>query len=303
MESTSKCISLAEAVSQNIADGHVVFVGGFGQCIPFAVGHEIIRQRRKELTLCRSGADILFDLLIAAGTTRKVIAGYVGNPGIGLAHAFRRAVQSGEIEVEDWTNFSLVLRLHAGALGIPYIPTATLIGGDMPGHVDVRSIKCPFTGETLRAVPALRPDVAIVHAQRADEDGNIQLFGLTGDTLDGALASRRIIATVEEIVPRSVIRQMPDRTVLPGFRVAAVAHVPWGAYPSYVDGYYTRDDEAYGEWDELARSDEKLAAYIETDVLGTESFSETISRIDTRRLDALRKARRELPELSQGGAK
>ena len=197
----------------------------------------------------------------------------------------------------------MVLRLHAGALGIPYIPTATLIGGDMPGHVDVRSIKCPFTGETLRAVPALRPDVAIVHAQRADEDGNIQLFGLTGDTLDGALASRRIIATVEEIVPRSVIRQMPDRTVLPGFRVAAVAHVPWGAYPSYVDGYYTRDDEAYGEWDELARSDEKLSAYIETDVLGTESFSETISRIDTRRLDALRKARRELPELSQGGAK
>lgn len=301
MEATSKRMSLAEAVRQNIADGQVVFVGGFGQCIPFAVGHEIIRQRRKDLTLCRSGADILFDLLIAAGTTRKVIAGYVGNPGIGLAHAFRRAVQSGEIEVEDWTNFSLVLRLHAGALGIPYIPTATLIGGDMPGHVDVRSIQCPFTGEVLRAVPALRPDVAIVHAQRADEDGNVQLFGLTGDTLDGAFASRCIIATVEEIVPRSVIRQMPDRTVFPGFRVAAVAHVPWGAYPSYVDGHYTRDDQAYSEWDELARSDERLSTYIDADIRRVESFAETMSRIDKQRLDALRETRRRLPELSQGG--
>ena len=300
MGSTSKYTSLAEAVNQNIADGDVVFVGGFGQCIPFAVGHEIIRQEMKNLTLCRSGADILFDLLIAAGTTRKVIAGYVGNPGIGLAHAFRRAVQSGAIEVEDWTNFSIVLRLHAGALGIPFIPTSTLIGGDIPGHVDVRSIQCPFTGEVLRAIPALRPDVAIVHAQRADEDGNIQLFGLAGDTLEGALASRRIIATVEEIVPRSVVRQMPERTVLPGFRMAAVSHVPWGAYPSYVDGYYTRDDQAYGEWDELARSDERLAAYIDADIRSLENFAETMELIDKSRLEALRAARRKPPELSQG---
>ena len=300
MGSTSKYTSLAEAVDQNIADGDVVFVGGFGQCIPFAVGHEIIRQEMKNLTLCRSGADILFDLLIAAGTTRKVIAGYVGNPGIGLAHAFRRAVQSGAIEVEDWTNFSIVLRLHAGALGIPFIPTSTLIGGDIPGHVDVRSIQCPFTGEVLRAIPALRPDVAIVHAQRADEDGNIQLFGLAGDTLEGALASRRIIATVEEIVPRSVVRQMPERTVLPGFRMAAVSHVPWGAYPSYVDGYYTRDDQAYGEWDELARSDERLAAYIDTDIRSVENFTETMELIDKSRLEALRAARRKPPELSRG---
>lgn len=300
MGSTSKYSSLAEAVNQNIADGDVVFVGGFGQCIPFAVGHEIIRQEMKNLTLCRSGADILFDLLIAAGTTRKVIAGYVGNPGIGLAHAFRRAVQSGAIEVEDWTNFSIVLRLHAGALGIPFIPTSTLIGGDIPGHVDVRSIQCPFTGEVLRAIPALRPDVAIVHAQRADEDGNIQLFGLAGDTLEGALASRRIIATVEEIVPRSVVRQMPERTVLPGFRMAAVSHVPWGAYPSYVDGYYTRDDQAYGEWDELARSDERLAAYIDADIRSLENFAETMELIDKSRLEALRAARRKPPELSQG---
>ena len=300
MGSTSKYTSLAEAVDQNIADGDVVFVGGFGQCIPFAVGHEIIRQEMKNLTLCRSGADILFDLLIAAGTTRKVIAGYVGNPGIGLAHAFRRAVQSGAIEVEDWTNFSIVLRLHAGALGIPFIPTSTLIGGDIPGHVDVRSIQCPFTGEVLRAIPALRPDVAIVHAQRADEDGNIQLFGLAGDTLEGALASRRIIATVEEIVPRSVVRQMPERTVLPGFRMAAVSHVPWGAYPSYVDGYYTRDDQAYGEWDELARSDERLAAYIDADIRSVENFAETMELIDKSRLEALRAARRKPPELSQG---
>lgn len=301
MRSAGKCMSLAEAVSNNVSDGDVVFVGGFAQCIPFAIGHEIIRQGRKNLTLCRSGADILFDLLIAAGTTRKVIAGYVGNPGIGLAHAFRRAVQSGAVEVEDWTNFSMVLRLHAGALGIPFIPTATLVGGDMPTRLEIKSIQCPFTGESLRAIPALRPDVAIVHAQRADEDGNIQLFGLAGDTLEGALASRRIIVTVEEIVPRSVIRLTPERTVIPGFRVAAVARAPWGAYPSYVDGYYTRDDQAYIEWDELARSDERLAAYVEKDIRGVEGFAETIARIDGARLDALREDRRRLPELSQEG--
>jgi glutaconate CoA-transferase subunit A len=283
--------SLQEAVALHIRDGDTVFVGGFGQCIPFATAHEIVRQGRKDLTLCRSGADILFDLLIAAGCVGKAVFGYVGNPGIGLGHAFRRAVESGAVEAEDWTNFAMVLRLHAGALGVPFLPTATLIGGDLPTAIEVRPVACPYTGEVLRAVPALNPDVAIVHAQYADEEGNVQLFGLSGDTIDGALASRRIVASVEEIVPASAIRARPDRTILPGFRVAAVCEVPFGAHPAYVEGFYGRDDAAYVEWDRLARSPERLSAWLDAEIRGVSTFAEYVARLEPARVEALKAAR------------
>ena len=283
----NKLVGLADAVARHVPDGATVFVGGFGQCIPFAIAHEIVRQRRTGLTICRSGADILFDLLIGAGCVRKAIFGYVGNPGIGLAHAFRRAVETGAIEIEDWTNFSMVLRLHAGALGVPFLPTATLRGGDIPAGVDVRPIECPYTGERMTAVPALRPDVAIVHAQQADSEGNIQLHGLSGDTLEGALASETIVATVERIVPRATIRSAPDRTVLPGFRVAAVSEVPWGAYPSYVQGCYGRDDAAYAEWDGLSRTAESLTAWIEARIRAVPDFAGFVRAIDPQRVAAL----------------
>lgn len=283
-----KQISLKDAVAENIRDGDTVFVGGFGQCVPFAIAHEIARQHRRNLTLCRTGADILFDLLIGAGAVAKVSAGYVGNPGIGLAHAFRRAVEKGEIEVEDWTNFSMVLRLHAGALGVPYLPTATLFPGDLADQVDVRTVVCPFTGEELSAVPALNPDVAIVHAHCADEDGNVQLFGLPGDTLEGANASRRIICTVEEIVSREMVRSRPDRTILPGFRVNAVSLVPWGAHPSYVDGIYDRDDEFYQAWDKISRTPESLSAWLEKEVIGSSGFENYLQSLGADRLAALK---------------
>ncbi len=289
-----KLVDLRDAVARHIHDGDTVFVGGFGQCIPFAIAHEIVRQGRKELTLCRSGADILFDLLIGAGCVRKVIFGYVGNPGIGLAHAFRRAVEAGTVAVEDWTNFSMVLRLHAGAMGVPFLPAATLRGRDLPNDLPVKSVTCPYTGEEMTAVPALRPDVALIHAQYADEEGNIQLFGLSGDTLDGALASTRIVATVEEIVPASVIRSRPDRTVVPGFRVASVSEAKWGAHPSYVDGFYSRDDDAYAEWDKLSRKAEQLTAWIEKNVKGVRDFSGYLKNLDPKRCDALVAARREI---------
>lgn len=285
---TSKLVPLDEAVRRHVRDDDVVFVGGFGQCIPFAVAHEMVRQGRTGLTLCRSGADILFDILIAAGAVRKVIFGYVGNPGVGLAHAFRRAVESGSLEFEDWTNFAMVLRLHAAALGVPFLPTATLIGGDLPLEVDVRPITCPFTGEELRAVPALAPDVAIVHAHAADEDGNLQLSGLSGDTLEGIQASRRVIATVEEIVPRSAVRSRPGRTIVAGFRVDAVSLAPWGAYPSYVDGLYGRDDAAYAEWDAISRRPERLAAWIDREIRGVPDFAAFVRRLAPERLAALR---------------
>jgi glutaconate CoA-transferase subunit A len=289
-----KQISLKDAVAENVRDGDTVFVGGFGQCVPFAIAHEIARQRKKNLTLCRSGADILFDLLIGAGCVGKVSCGYVGNPGIGLAHAFRRAVEKHEIEVEDWTNFAMVLRLHAGALGVPFLPTATLYPGDLADQVDIRTVTCPFTGEELSAVPALNPDVAIIHAHCADEDGNVQLFGLPGDTLEGANASRRIICTVEEIVSREEVRKRPDRTIVPGFRVASVSEVPFGAHPSYVDGFYGRDDDAYAEWDKLSRKTEPLAAWIEKNVRGAGDFAGYLKNLDPGRLDALKAARRDI---------
>jgi glutaconate CoA-transferase subunit A len=286
-----KQISLKDAVAENIRDGDTVFVGGFGQCVPFAIAHEIARQRKKNLTLCRSGADILFDLLIGAGSVGKVSFGYVGNPGIGLAHAFRRAVEKREIEVEDWTNFAMVLRLHAGALGVPFLPTATLLPGDLTSKVDVRTVVCPFTGEELSAVPALNPDVAIIHAHCADEDGNVQLFGLPGDTLEGANASRRIVCTVEEIVSRDVVRSRPDRTILPGFRVNAVSPVPWGAHPSYVDGVYDRDDEFYQAWDKISRTPESLSTWLEKEVFGSVGFEDYVERLGADRLKALKEKR------------
>jgi glutaconate CoA-transferase subunit A len=290
-----KVLSLSEAVARHVRDSDTAFIGGFGQCIPFAAAHEIVRQGRRGLTLCRSGADILFDLLIAAGCVKKVIAGYVGNPGIGLAHAFRRSIDNGSVAIEDWTNFAMVLRLHAGALGVPFLPTYTLHGGDLPSRVDVRAVTCPYTGERLSTVPALVPDVAILHAQRADEDGNIQLFGLTGDTLDGVHASRRVIATVEEIVSAEVIRREPDRTVLPGFRVSSVSLVPWGAYPSYVQGYYGRDDDFYAQWDGISRKKDRVADWIAREITDLPDFGAFIRRLESTRLGDLKNA--------MGGAK
>jgi len=283
-----KLVSVKDAVAEHIRDGDTVFVGGFGQCIPFAFGHEIVRQRRRNLTLCRSGADIFFDLLIGAGCVSRVIVGYLGNPGVGLAHAFRRAVERGEVAVEDWTNFAMAIRLHAGALGVPFLPTATLLPGDLADRIDARPVTCPFTGEVLSAVPALIPDVAIIHAHCADADGNIQLFGLEGDIVDGANASRRVICSVEEIVPGELVRSRPDRTILAGFRVNAVSLVPWGAYPSYVDGVYDRDDEAYEAWDRISRTPEALAKWLEAEIFGAGDFAAYLDRIDPERLGRLR---------------
>jgi glutaconate CoA-transferase, subunit A len=298
----SKVMGLDAAVGRHVPDGSTIFVGGFGQCIPFAIAHEIIRQGRRNLTLCRSGADILFDLLIGAGAVRKVVFGYLGNPGIGLAHAFRRAAEAGAIEIEDWTNFAMVLRLQAGALGVPFLPAAILLAGDMPPPaLNLRQVVCPYTGEVLAAIPALRPDVAIVHAQRADAEGNIQLWGLPGDTVEGARAAKTIIATVEEIVPRERVRADPTRTVIPGFRVAAVCPVPWGAHPSYVHSYYGRDDAAYYEYDRLARSDASLQAYLDEWVRGPAGWQGYLDKLGPERLARLRQTA--LPPLPATGAR
>jgi glutaconate CoA-transferase subunit A len=284
----SKLVPLAEAISAHLPDGATVFIGGFGHAVPFAAAHEFIRQGKRNLTLCRAGTDILFDQAIAGGCVKKVIFGYVGNPGVGLAHSFSRALAEGKLEMEEWTNFSMVLRLHAARLGVPFLPADILLAGDVAGaSIEVRTVTCPYSGRELSAIPALRPDVALIHAQRADEAGNIQFWGIDGDTREGALASDRVIATVEEIVPSEVVRSAPEKTIVPAHRVAAVSLVPGGAHPSYVQDYYGRDDAHFAEYDKISRKPESMAAYLDEHVFGVPDRAHYLARFGMERLQAL----------------
>jgi glutaconate CoA-transferase subunit A len=291
----NKLLSLADAVRKHVPDGALIFIGGFGHCVPFAAGHELIRQRRKQLTLCRSGTDILFDQLIGAGCVSKVIFGYVGNPGVGIAHSFRRSVESHSLAIEEWTNFTLVLRLHAARIGVPFLPARVLRAGDVAqASADARPITCPFTGETLSAIPALSPEIALIHAQRADEDGNIQMWGIDGDTREGALASRTVIATVEEIVSREVIRAAPEKTLVPAHRVTAVCLAPGGAHPSYVEGYYGRDDDHFYLYDRVSRKAADLDAYLDRYVYQVPDRAAYLNSLDPevlRRIGLVRSAK------------
>ncbi len=282
----SKVAPLSEIVRGAVRSGDTVFVGGFGQAVPFAIGFEIARQRIGDLVLCRTGADILVDMLIAAGCARRVVIGWIGNPGLGLAHAFNRAVAAGRLEFEETSNFGLLLRLLAARLGVPYLPTRSLLGGDMPQHLPtLKQVKCPFTGETLAAVSALTPDVAILHAQRSDEHGNIQAWGILGDTVEGVLASKCVIATVEEIVSSKEIARQPDRTIVPGHRVDAVALVPFGAYPSYCQDYYGRDDDFYRRYDAIARKEESLTAWLAENVHALPDWTKYLAHVGPARLE------------------
>jgi glutaconate CoA-transferase subunit A len=256
--------SLEAAVADNVGDGDTVFLGGFGHAVPFALGHELVRAGKRDLAICRSGADILADQLIAAGCVSSVIFGWIGNPDVGIAHSFRRAISDGTITWEEWTNWSMVLRFQAAAWGVPHLPARVLLAGDGPREIDgLRQVICPYTGEELAAIPALAPDVALIHAQRADQRGNVQMWGVIGDTVVGALASKRIIVSVEEVVDDSVVDSSPNLTVIPAHRVTAVCEVPWGAYPSYVEGAYTRDDDHYVEYDRLSRTAEGVQEHLE----------------------------------------
>lgn len=287
MTSTSQR-SLEQSVAEFVSDGDTIFLGGFGHAVPSAAVREIIRQGKRDLTVVRSGCDILVDLLIASGCVRKVVFGWIGNPGIGLAHAFRRAVDDGSIEYEEWTNFSLVLRLEAARLGVPFLPARILRAGDVRSALpDLKDVTCPFTGEHLTAIPAIRIDTALVHAQRADAAGNVQLWGVVGDTSTGAMAAERVVATVEEIVPDDVVHDSANLTIVPAHRVATVAVVPWGAHPSYVDGHYGRDDEHYAMYDRMARTREGLETYLRTWVDGPASQEDYRRLIDEESLRAV----------------
>ena len=274
----SKVLTLPEAMSRYVRDADTVVMEGFTHLIPFAAGHELIRQRRRDLTLVRLTPDLIFDQMIAAGCARKVIFSWAGNPGVGPLHAFRRAVEQGvpnPIEIEEYSHFGLALRLQAGAANVPFLPTRNFAGSDLPRvNPSIRRVTCPHTGEELWSVPALRPTVAVLHAQRADASGNTQVWGLVGVHKEAAFASERLVVVVEEVVEEEVIRRDPNRTLIPGFRVDAVVVEPFGAHPSYVQGYYDRDNEFYLRWDEISRDAAGLQAYLDQWVYGVKDRQE-----------------------------
>lgn len=279
----SKVMTMKEAVSRFVRDGDTVVMEGFTHLIPFAAGHEIIRQRRRHLTLVRLTPDLLYDQMIAAGCARKLIFSWAGNPGVGPLHAFRRAVERGEpcpLELEEYSHFGLALRLQAAASGLPFLPTRNFAGSDLPrANPNIRRVTCPHTGEELWSVPALAPTVAILHAQRADEQGDTQVWGLVGVLKEVAFAAERVVVVVEELVPEEIVRRDPNRTLIPGFRVDAVVVEPFGAHPSYVQGYYDRDNDFYIRWDEISRDPASFARYLDDWVYGVAGRQEYRERL------------------------
>ena len=261
----SEFTTLKDAIARYVRPGQTLALEGFTHLICFAGGHEIIRQRRRDLTLCRLTPDLVYDQMIAAGCARKLVFSWAGNPGAGSLHAFRRAVEQGvpPLELEEYSHFGMVARLSAGAARLPFWPLRDYMGTDLPeANPRIRTVACPYTGEALATVPALNPDVTIVHAQRADAEGNAQIWGLLGVQKEAALASSRVIVVVEELVDQSVIRADPNRTIIPGLAVDAVVVEPWGAHPSYAQGYYDRDNDFYVGWEAISRDPQVQDAYL-----------------------------------------
>ena len=269
-------VSLSTAVRELVRDGDVVALEGFTHLIPHAAGHELIRQRKKDLTLVRMTPDLVYDQMIGMGCARKLIFSWSGNPGVGSLHRFRDAVENGwprPLEIEEHSHADLANAYVAGASNLPFALMRGYVGSDLPKHNHrIRFIRCPFTGEELAAVPSVRLDVAIIHAQKADRNGNVLLWGILGVQKEAVLAAERAIVTVEEIVDE--LRPWPNACVLPRWVVSAVCHLPGGAHPSYAQGYSERDNRFYRAWDEIARSRETFAAWMKRHVLDTEDFEQ-----------------------------
>ena len=260
----SKLISLKKAIAEFVNEGDIVYAAGFTHLIPFAAGHEIIRQGRKNLTLARATPDLIYDQMVAAGCAKKVIFSYMGNPGVGSLRIVRSAIEKGELEWEEYSHFGMITRLQAGASGLPFLPMnqTGAISLEQSNPL-IKRIPDPYGGKDVIVVPALNPDVAIVHVQRADKNGNAHLWGIIGEQKEAAFAARKVILTAEEIVDEEVIRSDPNRTMIPGIVVSAVCHVPFACHPSYAQGYYDRDNEFYLAWDKISESPELTKQYLD----------------------------------------
>jgi glutaconate CoA-transferase subunit A len=270
-----KLIPLPEAIAQFVHDGDTVYAAGFTHLIPFAAGHELIRQGRRDLVLARATPDLIYDQMVAAGCARKVIFSYMGNPGVGSLRILRSAIEKGGLEWEEYSHFGMISRLQAGATGLPFMPMNQTAATDLERlNPNIRRVVDPYSGREVITVPALNPDVAIVHVQRADAHGNAHLWGIIGEQKESAFAAKRVILTAEEIVDEAVIRSDPNRTLLPGFIVSAVCHVPYAAHPSYAQGYYDRDNDFYLGWDKISESPEAVQSYLDEWVFGVKDRAE-----------------------------
>jgi glutaconate CoA-transferase, subunit A len=287
-----KLVSMREAIATYVSDGCSVAMEGFTGFICFAAGHEIIRQRHHDLTLIRMTPDLIYDQMIAAGTAKKLIFSYTGNPGVGSLYCIRRAVEKAiplPLELEEYSHYGLVGRYAAGASHLPFFPLRSYIGSDMlKVNPLIKVIDEPYGTGKIAVVPPLNPDVAILHAQRADRQGNTQLWGLLGMQKEVAFASKHVIVAVEEVVEESVIRADPNRTLIPGLIVNAVVHEPYGAHPSYVQGYYDRDNESYLTWDKLSQDHAAVLAWLDEWVYGVENHAAYVRKIGQARLDKLK---------------
>jgi len=287
----SKVLTMREAIAELVPDGASIALGlQLEQMIPFAAGHEIIRQKKRNLTLIGPISDILFDQIIAAGCVEKVIAAWVGNVMMGSAYNFRHAVERDGLKVFNMTNFTVALALQAAAMGVPFLPTRSALGSETTkGNHFFYQIISPFEPkETLWAVRALSPDVAVVHVQRADRDGNAHCWGNFGVMIEGVRAAKRVIVVAEEIVEPEVIASDPNRTAIPGFLVNAVVECPLGAHPSPVQGYYKRDDSLFREYHDQTKTREGTHAWLDRWVFGVEDRAQYARQLGGDRIDGLR---------------
>jgi glutaconate CoA-transferase subunit A len=287
-----KLCSLHDAIARDVEDGMSIAMGcGLESLIPFAASHEIIRQKRKDLTLICPISDMQFDQLIGPGCVKRIIASWVGNVAAGLGHNYRRAAESGiphPIEIEEHSNFTIGQGLQAAAMGLPFLPTRTVKGSDFSKGDQFQRIRCPFTDEELVAVRAIRPEVAILHVQRADAEGNAHVWGNFGVIREAAMAAKKVILTCEEIVNHEVILSDPNRTVIPGFVVSSVVHEPFGSFPSPAQGYARRDDDFYFEYHTATRTRDGFEQWLKKWVLGVREHREFLNLLGKERIERLK---------------
>lgn len=291
MDKQSKILTMAEAVNRFVRDGDTIAIEGFTAFISFAAAHEIIRQRKQDLTLVRMTPDLVYDQMIAAGVASKLVFSYLGNPGVGSLYCIRRAVEKSiprPLEIEEYSHFGMVGRYIAGASKLPFFPLRSYTGSDLPtANPRIKFVESPYGDGDIAVVPPINPDVTIIHAQRADRQGNTQIWGLLGMQKEAVFAANKVVVVVEEIVDETVIRRDPNRTLIPGIKVDAVVHEPYGAHPSYVQGYYDRDNALYLAWDKISRDQETTEAWLQEWVYDVPDRQAYLDKLGQEQLDGL----------------
>src|SRR5213593_2776564 len=282
MAGSDKRATMHDAVQALVRDGDTVAIEGFTHLICFAAGHEIIRQGKRDLTLARMTPDVVYDQMIGAGVAKKLIFSWLGNPGVGSLHAVRRRIEDADpevLEIEEYSHFGMVCRYVAGASNLPFFPIRSYYESDIPSvNRNIVPMRSPYGDDEVYVVPPLRPDVTIVHAQRATQQGDAQIWGLLGCQKEAAFAAERVILVCEEIVDEAVVRKDPNRTVIPGIIVDAVVEEPFACHPSFTQGYYDRDNAFYLAWDQVAREPESLDAWLKEWVYDLGSHSEYVEK-------------------------